>query len=84
MLHRPRPCPQSCPEGKAAPARLSVTGPFLWAACNAEFIGGGGLRTHIKTVPFCPSAQPQDGLSSPPALGPFLWKSKNRMKEAAN
>jgi hypothetical protein len=43
---------------------------------NAEFIGGGGVRTHIRTVPFCPSAQPQGGPSLPPGWGRFLGHSR--------
>ena len=56
------------------------------ATRNAEFIGGGGLRTHITGVPLCPSAQPQGGLSLPPELRPFLLgqSQMRQMKEAAN
>ena len=50
---------------------------------HAEFIGGGGLRTHFRVVPFCPSAQPQGGLSLPPELGPFFLDSRWRARAVA-
>jgi hypothetical protein len=59
-----------------------VAGPFRFVTRN--LLAAAGWQTDIRIVPFCPSAQPQDGLSSPPPLRPFLWKSKNRMKEGAN
>ena len=43
-------------------------------ASNAEFIGGGGLLTHIRIVPSRPrhSSPPRDGLSHPPRWGRFF------------
>ena|ERR1700694_2086834 len=54
-------------------------------ASNAEFIGGGGLLTHIRIVPGRPrhSSPPRDGLSHPPQLGPFLWSTAGQYRSGA-
>jgi hypothetical protein len=69
-----RPRPGRCNSGELRLLRMTASAarPLAnskRAICNAEFIGGGGLRTHIRTVPFCPSAQLQGGLSLPPQAG---------------
>jgi hypothetical protein len=46
---------------------------FVLGHSHAKVSGGGGLQTHVRIVPFVArSARPQDGLSLPPELGPFL------------
>ena len=76
---------------KAAPwvggpgAPYGATGSFPLATCNAEFIGGGGLRNHIRIVPFCPSAQPQGGLSlPPPSWGRFFGLLRDARPEGGD
>jgi hypothetical protein len=44
---------------------------------HAKFNGIGGLLTHISFVPGRPRHKPQDGLSLPPELGPFLLARPN-------
>ena len=70
MVQCPRPGrpPKAAPRG-TAPARLSVAGPFPLSTRNAEFIGGGELRTHIRVVPFCPSRHNPKTASARPRAG---------------
>jgi hypothetical protein len=52
----------------------SVAGSFLWPLVTRNLLAAAGWQTDIRIVPFCPSAQPQDGLSLPPRWGRFFWR----------
>jgi hypothetical protein len=63
--------------GRDRPLALSK-----WATNNAEFIGGGGLLTHIRVVPGSPlgTVVPKRQHQPCPPLRPFIWSTAGQYR----